>query len=127
MSGARNDRARSITAYRHLTAEIMPALAPARGWPVSDDHCFQRIVLDTICGGVWYDHIAKPGYQTMPAKMAAAAHKLCEDIIAGREDLIALNAQSLAWRRERRALEAKKARDTSRPCPSAPRQKTLDL
>ena len=38
----------------HLTKEALPRLAPSDelDGPVSEDHCFQRIVLDTICEGV---------------------------------------------------------------------------
>ena len=32
-------------------------------WPVSEDHCFQRIVLDNVCGGVWYEHLDRPAYK----------------------------------------------------------------
>ena len=33
-----------------------------KAWITStiDHHCFQRIVLDTICGGVWYEHLSRP-------------------------------------------------------------------
>ena len=43
-----------IQVYIHLTKEVLPSLAKKRSldWPVYEDHCFQRIVLDTICGGV---------------------------------------------------------------------------
>jgi hypothetical protein len=46
----------------HLTRTVMPALARTskHHWPVRNDHCFQRIVLDTIYGEVWGDHIARP-------------------------------------------------------------------
>ena len=54
-----------VEQYLHLTRTVMPALAQTskRHWPVRNDHCFQRIVLDTICSGVWYDHIARPAYK----------------------------------------------------------------
>ncbi|MEM8576804.1 MAG: hypothetical protein AAGF60_03050 [Pseudomonadota bacterium] len=76
----------------------MPDLARARGWPVENDHCFQRIVLDHVTGGVWYDHIAKPAYKNLTPDQARRAAALAEDIVAGRADLSALNAQSLVWR-----------------------------
>ena len=42
-----------VTQYMVLTKEIMPQLARTshRHWPVHNDHCFQRIVLDTVCDG----------------------------------------------------------------------------
>ncbi|MEL7099326.1 MAG: hypothetical protein AAGM84_10905 [Pseudomonadota bacterium] len=76
----------------------MPDMARARGWPVVNDHCFQRIVLDHVAGGVWYDHIARPAYKHLTEDQAARAVALSEDIIAARADLAALNRQSLRWR-----------------------------
>lgn len=93
--------------YRHLTRTVMPKLAQTskRHWPVENDHCFQRIVLDTICGGVWYDHIARPAYRHLNAEQVAEAVQLCERIIAGKTDLRVLNQQSLAWRGKNRKAE----------------------
>ncbi|MEM6588843.1 MAG: hypothetical protein AAF641_10375 [Pseudomonadota bacterium] len=90
----------AVARYLHLTKEVMPAIAREAGrrWPVVNDHCFQRIVLDAISGGVWYDHIARPAYQNMTKDEARRAAKLCEDIIAGDADIAALNQQSLMFR-----------------------------
>ena len=89
-----------IERYRHLTGTVMPAMAKSRGtlWPVRNDHCFQRIILDTICGGVWYDHVARPAYRHLTLEQARRAVQLCEDVLSGAADLAALNRQSLAWR-----------------------------
>ncbi|MEM6385463.1 MAG: hypothetical protein AAF718_04415 [Pseudomonadota bacterium] len=89
-----------IDRYIYLTKTVMPAKAKAerRDWPVVNDHCFQRIVLDHVCGDVWYNHIARPAYRNMTAAQTAKAIDLCEAIIAGRENLSAMNRQSLRWR-----------------------------
>ncbi len=86
--------------YLHLTRSVMPELAQSskRHWPVHNDHCFQRIVLDTICGGVWYDHIARPAYKHISQAHLRAAVQMCHEIITGQTDLVALNSQSLRWR-----------------------------
>lgn len=93
-----------VARYRHLTGTVMPALASdaAIGWPVHNDHCFQRIVLDAICGGVWYDHIARPAYKHLSIEQARRAVQLCEAIIAGTADLTDLNQKSLSWRNKLR-------------------------
>lgn len=95
------------TLYRHLTCTIMPQMARTthKDWPVRHDHCFQRIVLDTICGGVWYDHIARPAIRHLTLAQASKAADLCEDIIAGKADLAALNRQSLRYRGKLPACE----------------------
>jgi len=93
-------REAAIERYLHLTKVTMPNMAKSQGvaWPVVDDHCFQRIVLDAVCGGVWYDHIERPAYKHMTSAQAEKAAQLCEDIIAGRADLAQLNRQSLMFR-----------------------------
>ena len=95
-----------VARYLHLTRTVIPALAQTskRHWPVRRDHCFQRIVLDTICGGVWYDHIARPAYRHLSPAQAMRAVRLCEQIIADTADLKALNQQSLAWRGKGKTL-----------------------
>ena len=86
--------------YLYLTRKVMPvlALSSKRHWPVRNDHCFQRIVLDTICGGVWSDHIARPAYKHLSDANVRAAVQLCQDIITGQTDIAALNRQSFTWR-----------------------------
>ncbi|MEL6966564.1 MAG: hypothetical protein AAGM04_04200 [Pseudomonadota bacterium] len=94
------ERQAAIAAYQHLTQTVLPHLARSgqAAWPVREDHCFQRIVLDAICGGPWYDHIKKPAYQHLTRDQALAAVALCHDVIEGRQDLAALNQNSLRWR-----------------------------
>ncbi len=90
----------AVARYLHLTRIVLPDMARRSHthWPVRADHCFQRIVLDTVCGGVWYAHIARPAWRHLDPDRARRAVRLCEDIIAERADLAALNRQSLAWR-----------------------------
>ena len=89
-----------VSAYLHLTKEVLPALARQgrRNWPVTDDHCFQRIILDHICGGVWYEHLDRPAYKNLTNAQAKTAAQLCHDIAGGQADLKQLNKQSLVWR-----------------------------
>lgn len=89
-----------IARYLHLTKTVLPDMArqPGPRWAVCEDHCFQRIVLDMVAGGVWYDHIARPAYRHLTAAQARQAVALCEAIRAGTVDLHRLNRQSLAWR-----------------------------
>lgn len=82
-----------------LTRETLPALAAERRWPVRNDHCFQRILLDAAVGGVWYDAIPKrPAYRHADPALLYVAIELAEAVIAENVDLDALNRQSLAWR-----------------------------
>ena len=88
-----------IARYINLTKEVMPKVASYKvfQWPVKYDHCFQRIVLDTICNRSWYEHLERPAYKHLSKNQALKAVQLSEDIIAGRTDLNDLNHQSLLW------------------------------
>lgn len=122
-AGASVVLSRDFETYLNLTREILPSLARERGWPVSADHCFQRIILDSVCGGIWYDHIAKPAVRHMSPDQASAALSLAEGIRDGSVNLHLLNERSKAWRR----LARTQSGDTSRPWQNAPIQGTLDL
>ena len=89
-----------ISRYLTLTKDIMPlaALDPQNKWPVRNDHCFQRIVLDIVCNGIWYEHLSHPAYKHLNHDQATRAVQLCEDIVSNRVNLHELNEQSLIWR-----------------------------
>ena len=82
-----------------FTKEVMPSMAIDKqlNQPVKYDHFFQRIVLDNICNGCWYNHLKRPAYKHLSKNQALKAVKLCEEIISGNADLHALNSQSLIW------------------------------
>ena len=82
-----------------LTRVVLPALAAEREWPISADHCFQRVLLDHACGQCWYAEIsARPAYKAAADEILERAVQLGEGIATGSRDLTALNRQSLAWR-----------------------------
>ena len=89
-----------IATYMNLTKKVLPLLAGSdeHNWPIREDHCFQRIVLDTICGGVWYDYLSRPAYKHLTNDQAQRAVYLCQSIVSGKVDLHELNQQSLVWR-----------------------------
>lgn len=92
-----------VQQYLIMTREVMPKMAreTTNKWPVKNDHCFQRIVLDSVCQGVWYESIDRPAYKHLNYAQAKLAVKLCDEIIAGEVDLSQLNTQSLTWRGKR--------------------------
>ena len=94
-----------VNSYLHLTKEILPSLARSsrQDWPVREDHCFQRIVLDIICNGVWYEHLDLPAYKNLTHDEVQRAVDLCYEIAKGHADLCQLNNQSLIWRGKRSA------------------------
>ncbi|MFC5365466.1 hypothetical protein [Salinirubrum litoreum] len=86
--------------YRELTGERLPAQAtPA--WPVRADHCFQRIVLDTLFGDVWYDHVAdRPAVESLTADQLRAAIAIAESMLDDPDRVAELNRASLRYRDE---------------------------
>ena len=107
-----DSRAVAEARWLDLTRHQLPAVARERHWPVSADHCFQRILLDTACGGAWYDHIAgRPAYACADRAILDRAIVLAEDCLAGNVDLASLNRRSLQWRMQRKSL--------TQPSPSA--------
>ena len=92
------DRDQLIEDWFALTRETMPALAAQRGWPVRFDHCFQRILLDNAVGAKWRDEIAAPAYRHATDAQLGRALALGHAVVAGTQDLSALNRNSLEWR-----------------------------
>ena len=100
MDAEKEEKDTLIATYMHLTKEVLPSMARSdrTNWPVSEDQCFQRIIVDQVCGGVWYEHLARPAYKHLTEDQAQRAVELCYDIADGRVDLKQLNQQSLIWR-----------------------------
>ena len=87
-----------------LTRQTLPALAAERRWPVSADHCFQRVLLDAATGGIWYDAVsARPAYRHVDEATLRRAIMLGEGAVHGDTDLADMNRRSLALRRARKA------------------------
>ena len=103
-----------VEQYLHLTRNVLPQIARSEWpkWPIQADHCFQRVVLDTVCGGVWYNHLERPAYKHLTYEQAAQAVALCQAIRDGRADVMQLNKQSLMWRAKWRGLVGDFARET---------------
>ena len=92
-------RARLEAEWLTLTRQTLPALAQARRWPVSADHCFMRILLDAVHEGRWDRTVqGRPAYKHIETERLAAAVMLAGRVVADEADLRTLNAQSLAWR-----------------------------
>jgi hypothetical protein len=71
-------------------------------WPIRLDHCFGRVILDTVCGAPWREVVRPPAWRNLPPERLETAIALAEAILAGRADLQALNTASLQLRRSRR-------------------------
>ena len=84
--------------YLELTGERLPAQATPT-WPVQADHCFQRIVLDTLFEAVWYDHIdGRPAYEQLSATQLRRAIEIARSMLDDPDRVAELNQASLRYR-----------------------------
>jgi O-6-methylguanine DNA methyltransferase len=77
-------------------------------WPVHVDrvdHCFVRIILDSICGidTPWTNKIKSPAYKNMSRDQLEASIALGKAILSGEADLAELNQKSLELRGKAKA------------------------
>ncbi|MEO1282788.1 MAG: hypothetical protein AAFV69_13745, partial [Pseudomonadota bacterium] len=85
-------------AWRRLVDDELPRASKTRRWPVSQDHCFARILLDHACGRPWREAIEPPAWRNAREETMIAALRAGESVLAGEADLHELNHQSLRMR-----------------------------
>lgn len=82
-----------------LMRERLPRAAASRpDWPIRLDHCFGRVILDTVCGRPWPEVVRRPAWRNLDGRRLRAAVALGEAVLAGEADLRALNRRSLELR-----------------------------
>jgi hypothetical protein len=89
--------------YRTLVHERLPAAADrAEDWPIAQDHCFARVVLNNVFEGVWYDHVdGRPAYKHLSGDNLGTAIAIAERMLQSGVALVTeLHEQSLRWRDE---------------------------
>jgi hypothetical protein len=98
MTGA--DEADALRArWRELVGTRLPQAAASRPhWPVTQDHCFARILLDNACGRPWREVIRPPAWQQAPAEVLEQACRMGQAVLEARADLADLNRRSLRLR-----------------------------
>jgi hypothetical protein len=97
-----------------LTRHALPARAEAERWTLRADHCFQRVILDAVCEGRWYEHVTgRPAYRHLDEHRLALAVSLAQQLATdsdGHRLLQRLDAQSLAWRGKPPKVQRRQAR-----------------
>jgi hypothetical protein len=86
--------------WLHLVNVSLPQAAQhrERGWPISQNHCFARILLDNACGCPWREVIAAPAWKNAPPALLEAALQLGNAVLMNEVDLVELNRRSLRMR-----------------------------
>ena len=97
------ERLREI--YLNLTERILPRRAKENGWVIVYDHCFQRVILDTVFGDCWYNYLDKqadkPAYKQMSREQLIQAIEVSKKIEQeGQRFIEELNEKSLEYRGE---------------------------
>ena len=85
--------------WRELVGTRLPRAAATRpDWPVRQDHCFARILLDNACDRPWREMIRAPAWREAPPELLREACAMGEAVLDGAANLDALNRRSLALR-----------------------------
>jgi hypothetical protein len=94
-----DEHVRLRAVWKELVGRRLPEAARTRpDWPIRLDHCFGRVILDTVHDRPWREVIPPPAWRSMTPEALAAAIALGEAILAGEVDLHALDARSLELR-----------------------------
>lgn len=89
--------------YLTVVTERLPERAAAAGdWPIQDDHCFARVVLDNLFEDEWTTQISgRPAYRQLSETQLEAAVAIADRMLTGGEPVVRrLNRRSLRWRGE---------------------------
>ncbi|MEM9668041.1 MAG: GCN5-related N-acetyltransferase [Pseudomonadota bacterium] len=84
--------------WRKLVEEDLPNAARDRHWPVLEDHCFARILLDCTVGQPWRTAIKPPAWRNASRHVLKDAIDLGKACLSGEADLTAMNRTSLSMR-----------------------------
>jgi hypothetical protein len=85
--------------WRVLMIEMLPSMANARGWPISQNHCFMRVCLDTSFGVPWHSVVKRPASRHMTNDQLRAAIAVAEQIVENPPLLVQLNYSSIMRRK----------------------------
>jgi len=90
--------------YLHLTNIELPKWTATYNWPINENHCFQRVLLDHLFQKPWRDSLpntSKPAYRQLKNQQLGQATFWAYTFIYERPaDLLQYNAQSLRYRKE---------------------------
>lgn len=106
-----SDRRPLEARYLQLVRHELPTAAANGRWVLRADHCFGRILLDTVVGGCWYDVLdrRRVAFRQLDDAQLARAVTLSEQLLTEGDPLVRrLNEDSLAWR-SARARAARKS------------------
>lgn len=92
-------RATLLARWYCLVRDELPSMAAACCWPISQDHCFMRVCLDTSLGQPWRQLVARPAVAHLTDSQLIAAIAVADSLVTNPQSLHDLNQQSINWRR----------------------------
>lgn len=88
--------------YLKLTNEVLPQIAIQNQWPIIENHCIQRVILDNITQDCWYLQLPKtnkPAYRQLNSRQLGSAVYLAISMsLNGHSFVQWLNHCSLSFR-----------------------------
>jgi hypothetical protein len=99
LTNTTSEREILVSKWMLLVGKTLPAMAKSCGWPISQDHCFMRVCLDTSLGAPWHIIVQRPAIKHLTNAQLAAAIAVGEGLLHSPAMLDALNRQSINWRR----------------------------
>ena len=98
-----DDLSKLRAAYTQKVHCELPAAADPE-WPIHQDHCFARVVLDNLFQDRWDTHVSgRPAYEHLSPTELREAIRLADRMLdTGTPGVKKLNNNSLRWRDERR-------------------------
>jgi hypothetical protein len=82
-----------------LVKETLPNMAKANEWPISLDHCFMRVCLDTAIGAPWHTVVKRPAIRNLSDDQICEAICVAQSLVASPTLLFELNQNSIRGRR----------------------------
>jgi hypothetical protein len=88
--------------YIELTNEAMPSIATNKRRPLRFNHCFQRIILETLFQDCWHNHLDRssriPTYKQLTKPRLLQAMDIVQQMISSPETIKEYNCNSLTYR-----------------------------
>ncbi|MEM8968374.1 MAG: hypothetical protein AAGE93_18285 [Bacteroidota bacterium] len=88
--------------YLRLTNKVLPQMASEQCLPIRFNHCFQRVILDTLFQDCWYNHLDRnsklPAYRQLSEDQLKQAIAIAQSMIDSSQTGNQLNWQSLVYR-----------------------------
>jgi uncharacterized protein (DUF427 family) len=83
-----------------LMHEILPQMADRHDWPISQNHCFMRVCLDTSIGTPWHMFVKRPALRHMSDDQLRHTVAIAERCVETPSLLFELNSRSIEYRKQ---------------------------